>query len=193
MSTPETDLWSQFNLGENNRDPGGGILYNLRYSPEQLAVKRETIKAALVSMGISLVDRGDEVGVTAEDVVEDGDVIERAMYLLEELSVINEAQEYAQAGFADIKSIPALVSYLIAAYYQCLLKSGESGLDDAYDIVTVIVPQIVYDLSIADGQNSVLSNRDRIVLKELGDFGSAQQQRLNGANTVPKTFVYNFR
>ena len=64
----------------------------------------------------------------------------------------------------------------MCAYFE-LLRENEKV--DAYDMVTMAIPQIVRDLRIAHHQNRVLSASERKELTELIKFAQRQDDLLN--------------
>jgi len=175
METPkEKDLWKQFNLGKNNPSPGGGILYCLRYSPERIEAHQESVISALENIGATIQDYADQqVAVSFKNL--DESQKRRAVILLEELSVLNEAQEYHEAGFGRYRSISELKDGLMCSYVNILERDQVA----AYDLVDVNIPQIVRDIRIADKQNKILSAFEREQIKELSDFAKRQVEHMN--------------
>jgi hypothetical protein len=169
----EKDLWKQFNLGKNNPSPGGGILYCLRYSPERIEAHQESVISALENIGAEIIDLGQGLGISLKGLGESEQ--RRAVILLEELSVLNEAQEYHEAGFGRYRSISELKDGLICSYLRALERDQVA----AYDLVDVNIPQIVRDISIADKQNKILNSLEREEIKELSDFARRQVEHMN--------------
>ncbi len=170
-----SDLEKQFNLAERNPDQGGGILYCMRYSGEHIDEHHAQIVEALKRMGITFTDEGDNIGARADTELSP-EAERQVTLLLEELSVINEAREYKEAGLDDVKNIRELSDYLISTFYS-LLKS--KNISDAYNFVTVFIPRIISDISLADRQNKVLTNQDRAALDKLSEFMKSKEKQLN--------------
>ncbi len=170
-----SDLEKQFNLAEGNPDQGGGILYCMRYSRDHIEEHHAQIVGALKRIGITFTDEGDNIGARA-DAELSPETERQAILLLEELSVINEAREYKEVGLDDIKNIPELSGYLMTTFFS-LLKS--KNLVDAYNFVTIFIPRIIRDIMLADRQNKVLTNKDRIALNELSEFVKSKEKLLN--------------
>lgn len=170
----EEELWEQFNLGENNPDPGGGILYCLRYSMDRLIEHRRIIIAALKKYGAEMEDLGEDIGVVLKMNTEESK--EGIIYTLEELSVLNEAIGYKIRIDEGINSLEQLKCGFISAYFE-LLKERE--LAEAYDLVSMTIPMIVRDINTAHSQNNVLSEQEKKSLDELASFSEKQTEYLN--------------
>ncbi len=169
-------LEKQFNLAENNPDQGGGILYCMRYEREHIEEHHAQVIAALKAMGISFREEG-ESGIAAESQDDlDPEQQRRRFALLEELSVINEAREYKEAGLDGVKSVSELSNRLVVTFHG-LLRSRK--LANAYDFVTVFLPMIISDIRLADKQNKVLSSEDRAALDKLSAFVVSKERFLN--------------
>jgi hypothetical protein len=96
--------------------------------------------------------------------------------LLEELSVINEAMAYKEAGFRGIRSIQEWKKTLVGYYFELFKKRD---LVAAYDLVTISIPEIIRILGISHIQNKTLSRRDLQALEELQNFCVRQDDNLN--------------
>lgn len=171
----EKTLWNYFNLAENNPDQDGGILYCLRYDEDRISAHRTSVVGALESMGIGLKEVDEIIYITTSGVMERAEQY-RVRALLEELSCLNEAMEYTEAGFNQFSNVRQLKNGLMSAYFGLL---EEREMADAYNIVTVAIPQIVGDLTLADCQSGVLSASERRELAELTRFAKRQDDLLN--------------
>lgn len=168
-------LWEQFNLAEQNLDPGAGILYCLRHSEDRIRGHQESIIEALQSLSISLKEVEEAIAVVLPQPLPE-DQFQRVYLLLEELSCLNEAIEYIECGYGQYRNIAQLTAGLATAYYQCL---KDHHLPRAYDMVAVVIPQIVRDITIADHQNDVLSSSERRELTDFMEFARRNEQLLN--------------
>ena len=181
-------LWSmdslekQFNLAENNPDQGGGILYCIRYNREHIDEHHAQVVEALKHMGITFKDEegGNGIAVNAENTLSQ-DEERRTLALLEELSVINEARKYKDAGLDDVKSITELSNRLMLTYHALL---DAKNLADAYNFVDIFIPRVVNDIHLADQQNKILSAEDRKAVKELYSFARSKEKFLNKNKSV---------
>jgi hypothetical protein len=166
IDATEKILWDQFNLAENNPDPGGGILYAIRYDTEELLAHRDAVISACDEAGASIREINDTlVGVTLFDVAEEDQ--DRVVILLEELSVVSEAIEYHEAGIN-----PADLSDL----------ADESKIY-ALNLVDLGIPTLVDDLEVAQSQNDVLTLEDQRIIRGLGSFASMNAE-LFGSHRV---------
>jgi hypothetical protein len=174
------NLEKQFNLGPANPDQGGGILYCMRYSSEHIEEHRAQVLAALKDIGLTFKDHKEGIAVEAQNTLSPEDE-ERTLALLEELSVINEAEEYIDAGLDGVKNIKDLYNRLVLSFMALLDKRN---LVDAYNFVTVFIPTIVSDIWLADQQNHVLSAEDRRLVEELASFAQSKEKMLNNNRSV---------
>ncbi len=168
-------LWHQFNLAEANPSQGGGLLYVMRYSLEEIEAKREIVIAALERIGVTLEDMDTE-GIDAS--LSDDAARDQALALLEELSVENDALAYHVVGYGQYHTVPELCTGLKGNYLE-LLTNGKPNMVAAYDLVTLVIPEIVRDLRSADIQNAVLSEKDRKELAALEQFAQTKDRQLN--------------
>ncbi len=174
QSETNYDLWKQFNLGERNPAKGGGILYCMRYSKDRLEAHQEQVIGALKEMGATIADVGNGgIGLSLGHVA-DG-INENAVLLLEELSVLNEALEYHQAGFGACKSFGSLKNRFISGYFELLDRDKVS----AYDFVDLGIPLIMRDIAVSANQGKKLKAHERKTLQELGSFASRQVELHN--------------
>lgn len=177
----EKILWDKFNLAEKNPDQGGGILYCLRYTYERIRGHQESIVTALESIGIELVEIDEGIGVKSTLALNESEQ-NRVYALLEELSCLNEALEYAEAGLNQYNSIGQLGNGLMNTYIE-LLK--ENKKPDAYNFITMMMYPIIRDLRTANNQNGVLSASERRELTDLIEFTKGQYDLLNR----PKEYI----
>jgi hypothetical protein len=158
-------LWEEFNLGENTADPGGGILYCLRYDSDRINSHREQVIRTLKSYGIELNDVDEGIAAVPDHPMTSNEKM--IVYnLLEELSCLNEAQEYNEAGYGRMNSVRGLGSSLILYYFELV----KENIVDAYNLIDLAIPELVRDIKIADRQNNVLGPEDRKALEELASF-----------------------
>ncbi len=177
----EKTLWELFNLAEKNPDQGGGILYCLRYNADQLKEHHKAVVSALEA-NIKMEDYGDNgIGVVLKKQLTESET-DNVMVLLEELSVLNEAQEYIDVGFGKYKNLQDL-KYGLMSNYLSLLNNRE--LADAYNLVQSAIPQLVRDIFVAHRQNNVLSGKDKRTMGELASFSKNHTRILN----KPEGFV----
>ena len=164
-----TNLWVEFNLGENNQDVGGGILYCLRYDSKILDHKRDYIISNLNSQHLNIKEHGKDLAVIAPIDMSPSD-LQRTFLLLEELSVLNDALDYASIGLDQYNSLFELRNGLITNYFD-MLKPDQVG---AYNLVDMFIPQVAKELYIADKQNKILSSSERNELEQLVSFAEGQ-------------------
>jgi hypothetical protein len=181
IDATEKILWDQFNLAENNPDPGGGILYAIRYDTEELLAHRDAVISACDEAGASIREINDTlVGVTLFDVAEEDQ--DRVVILLEELSVVSEAIEYHEAGInpADLSDL----ADELKASFRCEITSSriESKIY-ALNLVDLGIPTLVDDLEVAQSQNDVLTLEDQRIIRGLGSFASMNAE-LFGSHRV---------
>ncbi len=50
----EKTLWEHFNLGKNNPDPAGGLMYCMMYGLNRIKTHRAPVVQALKEMGVEL-------------------------------------------------------------------------------------------------------------------------------------------
>lgn len=162
----EKTLWEAFNLAEKNPDPGGGIMYCLMYDLDRIIAHREPVVSAIQAMGVKLEEADDVIAVVLQNELSEFKK-KKLLILLEELSVLNEAQEYHEVGFGKYNTIEELKSGLIIAYFSFL---GEKKQTDAYNLVSKVIPQIVQDIQTSDSQSRFLYAHERRTLDELLSF-----------------------
>ena len=181
MKMEEKTLWELFNLAEKNPDQGGGILYCLRYNADRLKEHHKAVVSALEA-NVEMEDYGDNgIGVVLKRQLTESET-DNVMVLLEELSVLNEAQEYAEVGFGAYKNLQDLKNGLMGRYLS-LLENREMA--DAYKLIQAAIPQIVRDISTAHRQNNVLSGKDKRTMGKLDSFSKNHTRILNS----PEGFV----
>jgi uncharacterized membrane protein YecN with MAPEG domain len=163
----EKSLWEEFNLAQANPDRGGGILYCLRYPEDRLRAHQKQVISAINDLGAVPKDLGEFITVVPG---REWDLHERrrVAYLLEELSVLNEALEYVDVGFGVFNNVSELKDGLIMHYLDALLKRGD--VLHAYGLVTSTIPGIAKDLRTAHEQNRVLSPQDEVALRDMEFF-----------------------
>lgn len=173
----EPDLWHEFNFGENDPSPGGGILYCLRYTRERLEAHRKPVIDALKQLGMELVDIGND-SVALRGDPPDESTMQSILLLFEELSVLNNALGYHDAGFGDFTSIAELRGRLVFQVEQCLARDNRNYAV-AYEIVTVIIPEIVRNIRLAHEQNNILSSTDVRELQLLKGYAKRRADLLD--------------
>ena len=161
----ETDLWTQYNLAERNPDVGGGIAYCLRYNSESLSIKRDYVIDALKSLTLDIEEHGEGLAVSFPKDASCSET-QRVVLLLEELSVLNDALDYARVGLDQYSSVSELCNGIKINYFDSL----SSDIVQAYNLVDMFVPAIVRELRIADMQNGILSSKDKESLDGLVAF-----------------------
>lgn len=165
--------WTQFNLGNNNLDPGGGILYAIRYDTPDLQAQQVRVAEALDSSGAAI---QLEAGIPGVDIVGlDAAARQKAFMLLEELSVVNEALEYHAAGYNQ-NSVSELADTLKSAVSIKELTNENKG--EVLDMLEIGIPQIVHDLRFAHLQNGVLSEHEVATVDNLSTFAAHRAQTL---------------
>ena len=176
----EKQLWTQFNLAENNPGLGGGILYCLRYALPRIEGHQEVVVDTLKGLGVCIVEEGDKLGLKFRSEYatnkDQNSLLRRVNALVEELSCLNEAIEYSRAGFGDCRTIEDLKNKLMCSYFEIFEKGSHV---EAYDLVDFTIPRMVRDITIADRQNKVLSSKDRKSLEELSTFAKRQAEHMN--------------
>jgi hypothetical protein len=168
-------LWKEFDFAEQNPDQSGGVLYALRYDEERLKAGREKIVSAIEGLGATPQDIGKDIKVSIGEETNEKKMA-TLVTLLEELSVINEAMAYKEAGFRGIRSIQEWKKTLVGYYFELFKKRD---LVAAYDLVTISIPEIIRILGISHIQNKTLSRRDLQALEELQNFCVRQDDNLN--------------
>jgi len=180
-NNPETALWHQFDLAERNQDPGGGILYAIRYDSAALYSHRDNVVNILTEHGVSIYVNQD--GVLTIDLTKSAeDAEERLEVLIEELTVVNDAIELHEMGL-NPGSIMGMSNSLKNSFYQAIDSTNPDDRIDALNLVDLGIPQIVHDLEVAHVQNQVLSDSDEQTVKALGEFASYKSD-LHGGHRV---------
>jgi hypothetical protein len=167
----ELSLWNQFNLAENNPDPGGGILYAIRYDTEGLLAHRDAITEAIVDSGARISEVDDRLGIDAS-AIKSADR-PRVAALLEELSVVSEAIEYHEEGVTT-NSIAGLSDHLRGV----LLTGLVTNQLVAFDFANITIPQIVRDIETAHDQNNVLRPEEQRTVRDLGEFAARRAKQI---------------
>lgn len=174
----EKTLLNEFNLAEKNPDQGGGILYCLRYDEDRIKGHQESVANALTSMGIEVYEVDEGIAVKPPKRLNKSEY-SKFYSLLEEISCLNDALEYSAIGFSQFDNISELKNGLVTSYFDLL---EEDNLADAYNMVTLLIPEIVGDLRIADHQNGVLSVSERKELTDLMNFAQRHYKLLNNSH-----------
>ncbi len=95
----------------------------------------------------------------------------RLCILLEELSILNEAEEYHAAGYGKYHTIEQLKDGLVSAYNHYL---DMNRLPQAYDIIDMVIPEIVADITTSDAKSRFLSTKERQTLTDLLAYAKRQ-------------------
>ncbi|MEK7059178.1 MAG: hypothetical protein AAB971_00240 [Patescibacteria group bacterium] len=178
---PDIELWSQFNLGvHNNPDPGGGLLYALRYSDEHLDMQRNAVLRPIIDSSAEIIEVDSaQLAIDMSTVAETE--MARVLVLLEELSIVNEAVEYQTDGGVTPMSLKDFAQGLIIGFFQ---GARARGMAKSLLYVEQDIPRIVSDLATADEQNGVLTKSERRILEGLSDFAAHHTDRLAGRHSV---------
>ena len=168
----ELSLWNQFNLAEDNPDPGGGILYAVRYGTESLLAHRNVVTEVLINSGATICEL-DYNGLGVDVSAVKGDDMPLVTVLLEELSVVSEAIEDHDAGL-DVESIADLSDHLRKALAVGLVTDQLT----TFDIANITIPQMVRDIETAHNQNNVLSPEDQTIVRGLGEFAARRAEQI---------------
>lgn len=176
MSESASHLWPEFNLGANDPSPGKGILTCLRCTPEEIRERHPSVIAAIQTMGIDLQDIGEEgIAVVVSRELSESERTE-ALDLLAQLSSDNEALEFHAKGYGVARSIAELTNGLMMQYFELL---EHKKLPDAYDLVTVIIPEIVRDIETTHAREQVLCPTEEEEIRKLVNFAVSQEKNLN--------------
>ncbi len=179
---PESNLWNIFNFGEDSPDPGGGILYAIRYDTDSLCTHRDAVIARLTASGATIFLT--EEGLLAIDISDlDDESEDTALLLIEELSVVNGALEYHENGI-NPDSIEGLANYLKSTFYWQIASEYTDIKISALNLVDLIIPQVVEDLQTAHAQSGVLSLNEQQTVKELGQFASSNSDLFGNLRVV---------
>ncbi len=172
ISERDAELWSQFNLAEQNPDQAG-ILYAIRYDTEDLLAHRTVVTETLVDAGAKVVELGfGAIGVDGEGI--DRTDKPRAKILLEELSVTSEAIEYHEAGLN-----PGSVAELTDRLKSMLVQAIAVGSDAyAFEFANIQIPQIVRDIVGAQEQNGALSADEYEMVRSLSEFAATKARQI---------------
>lgn len=173
------DLWKEFNLGGANPDPGGGILYAVRYEAEVLERAQERLATTLGELGVTIAEHDQGLGVSFDGIPDDS--VEHAALLVEEISVVNEALEYHDAGLGKCNSIAELCDALRGAFFS--LETPETK-DGALDLVDLFIPQVTGDILNAHKKSNVLKRDELEEIHDLIEFAETQSAFLGGHNLV---------
>ncbi|MBI2657725.1 hypothetical protein HYX08_03445 [Candidatus Woesearchaeota archaeon] len=174
-------LWEEFNLAENNPDQEGGILYAMRYDAERIKAHRGAVVGALRDIGIEFQEVDNLIGMFPKNVLSESET-RRVYALAEELSVLNEATEYQEAGFGRFKTWGELKDGLVSHYFSLLLDKKD--LVGAYNLATMVIPQIVRDLRIAQAQGKPFSSGEKRTIDDLLAFAISRERQLNHPRLV---------
>jgi hypothetical protein len=178
ISERDAELWSQFNLREQNPDQSG-ILYAIRYDTEDLLAHRNVVVETLAGTGAQIVELAPGViGVDGSGI--DRADKPRAKILLEELSVTSEAIEYHEAGL-NPGSIDELAEHLKSRLIQGIAIGADAV---AFDFANIQISQIVRDIVGAQEQNGVLSAADYKIVKDLGEFAATKAQQIASGSII---------
>jgi hypothetical protein len=177
----QTELWNKFNLAENNPDPGGGMLYALRYDTDSLTSHRDAVVESIRARGASIVVLGDMLGIDLYELEAEDEGT--AMLLVEELSVVNEALEYHKDGIV-YDSIDALAANIKGSFIDGIISNDAGKKADAYNLVGLGIPMLVKDLKTAHAQNEVFSPDELRTVRELGNFAATQVELFGNHRVV---------
>lgn len=176
MIESSSEIWLQFNLGEQNPSPGGGILTCLRCSREEIEERHPSVVSAIQDMGVSLEDIDTGIAVIPQNPLSQEDTV-KLMALLEQLSVLNEALEYHGAGYGAFHTIAELRNGIVSQFLTLLID--QKDLPGAYNLVDLVVPEIVRDIRVTHKRESILSQDEEHELDELTEFAKIKVRQLN--------------
>lgn len=176
------DIWEMFNLWDNNLDQWGSILYYLRYDKESLELSRNNLIKCLQSQWVVLEDLWHNwIWVKVNWSYFDKNKI---LVLLEELSVKNWALEYFDSFWrTDISSIKDLCDYLKTLVFN-MMATRNINLVSLYNFLDYDVSIIIRDLELADKQNWVLTDSERLEISEMKKFVKSKLEQLNNPNWI---------
>ena len=177
----QAELWTQFNLAAHNPDPGGGILYALRYDSDKLFAMRDSVVGAMTDNNATISEQEDGLAIGWPDVSETG--INRLLALTEELSVVNEALWRADEGVKPA-TIEEFSEQLKRTFLQKMFGEGKPDLVELFIFVEYAIPQIVSDIMLAHCQNEVLSKKQQDSIASLGSFAAGKSNELNESHIV---------
>jgi len=170
------ELFELFNLGDLNPRQGDGILYCIRRHSLEIRRERDAIIAVLQSKNVSAEARVDEnIEIMAPSDMDRKELLD----ILTELSCLNEAVNYINAGYGNIKSISVLKDRFVITYSNLLVKGQ---LADAYNLVSIAVTQIVKDLRTVHQQKNALTEEDIRTVDELEEWAEEKMKELGRSN-----------
>lgn len=170
MNNGNEELWNFYTLAPDNPDPGGGILYAVRYDTLSLYTHRDRVVDSLIEQGCSIFFTEDGLLILSIDGVSE-DKEESVLLLIEELSVVNEALEFHEEGL-NPDSIDGLAESLKASFARDIVSRDPSIKAAALNLVDLFIPQVVEDIHEAQAQNRVLTPAQQQKINELGYFAS---------------------
>ena len=175
----DRELWEAFNLAEKNPDRGGGILYCIRYGSDRLKAQQDIVISKLQAMSVEIIEVENQLGIKIKPGMTKSER-ETMLIMLEELSVVNEALEYGGVGLGNMGSLDMLKNALVGSYFNLLGRDKVA----AYDIVDMVIPEIVSDIRHAEKQGKVLSSAERKILDDLAGFAARQVENMNGTQVL---------
>jgi hypothetical protein len=165
----ENNLWHEISLGNPLYLQVEGVLYATRMSAGRIEGHRDEVVKALQGMGMSITQEEDGFRINGHnDSNGDG-----AVALLDELSVLNSAADYKNAGIDSI-------AQLSGNYLRTWMRLSAGGnLADAYDMMSIELPQLAAGLRAADKINSPLYTHERVALDELVGLSQRKVDLMN--------------
>ncbi|MEK7594410.1 MAG: hypothetical protein AAB436_02110 [Patescibacteria group bacterium] len=183
----QSPLWHNYHMGAADPDPGGGILYALRYTQDHLDTQRDLVINVLTDAG-STIQVLDERLVHVDLSAAPEEDHPKLFVMLEELGVLNKALEHKQVGIEQ-GTVEELAHNILDDVEVALDRADE----DTIKLQAMYVLQIVQELTTAHEQNQVLSVRDREAVASLfvGLFDTglkmlARENILNGSASSPE-------
>lgn len=167
MQAPD-DAWREFNSGDANEDPAGGLLYALRYDQSDLSSHQSEVIEQIKAEGMRMMELPDGSLVICGDMDEIADdARERLMLLTEELTVTNEALEHNSSGINNSETLESLAQKYKVAFLMAV-GSGQQNIAGA--LIQQEMPRLISELERAQFENQPLSEEEYSTLQEWREF-----------------------
>lgn len=171
-------MWADFNLRDRNPDPGGGILYALRFEGQDLEAHRQKVIDNMLGSNAEIAESKSGAMMVNLSAVDPADRL-RYSLLLEELSVTNDAIFYAGNG-VEPDTVESFSESLKDNFFRALFENGPEQLPALYNQVSNAIPEIVGDIIKAHEDNDVLSSDQYKAIRDLGNFAATQSAIICG-------------
>ena len=147
-------LFKEIHLGTNLADVWGGVLYAFRYTEEVLEQKRNQIAVLLEESWLQVREEWDGLVSDLRDI--SVEMKARVLYLMEEISVINDALHYKtlKVSGGELVGFAQITDYILTLFAHI---DNENKVD-VYNAVDLGVWEIIRDVYMSIKQGYTLTH-----------------------------------